>query len=354
MSWLKREVEQVCVHLRHGQANCIAVAQLLDGIAAAGWPLQRSRAIGDEVEVQLELDEAPRVLRVPKVLSAPSMRTPPLAPATTALPTPASASTFAASTAPEGPTPAKAGSRRRSKHCGAARSAQVPPAREGSHAEGRGKPPKEPGWPAAALLRQPGAVIECDPDCDTRRAWARGMGSPHTQAWRSLADLARHLQSQLAESLGIAHHGGLTLATPRVQEIQARPALELCAPLGAARGLWLHASKPETPGPCRPDRRVGERRNTRAVARQDVPRPRRVHLARVRCLSALPLAYRRARNPRRGAILGTDDATPDTGTMLYFDVRNLSREYRLTVAANVWRWSRDEPGFSQRRVLTIA
>ena len=54
------------------------------------------------------------------------------------------------------------------------------------------------------------------------------------------------------------------------------------------------------------------------------------------------------------AILGTDDATPDAGAMLYFDVRNVSREYRWTISGNVWTWSRDELGFSQRMVLTIA
>lgn len=54
------------------------------------------------------------------------------------------------------------------------------------------------------------------------------------------------------------------------------------------------------------------------------------------------------------AILGTDDATPDAGAMLYFDVRNVSREYRWTMSRNVFSWSRDAPGFSQRMVLTIA
>jgi len=54
------------------------------------------------------------------------------------------------------------------------------------------------------------------------------------------------------------------------------------------------------------------------------------------------------------AIVGTDDATPDAGTMLYFDVRNVSREYRWTVSDNIWTWSRDDPGFSQRMVLTVA
>ena len=54
------------------------------------------------------------------------------------------------------------------------------------------------------------------------------------------------------------------------------------------------------------------------------------------------------------AILGTDDGTPDAGALLYYDVRNVSREYRWTISGNVWTWSRDEPSFSQRRVLTIA
>jgi len=58
--------------------------------------------------------------------------------------------------------------------------------------------------------------------------------------------------------------------------------------------------------------------------------------------------------PNGVAILGTDDSNPDAGAMLYFDVRNVSREYRWTISSNVWTWSRDEVGFSQRMVLTIA
>jgi hypothetical protein len=54
------------------------------------------------------------------------------------------------------------------------------------------------------------------------------------------------------------------------------------------------------------------------------------------------------------AILGTNDATVDAGAMLYFDVRNVAREYRWTMSGHVWTWSRDEPGFSQRMVHTIA
>ena len=54
------------------------------------------------------------------------------------------------------------------------------------------------------------------------------------------------------------------------------------------------------------------------------------------------------------AILGTDDAAPDAGAMLYYDVRDVSREYRWTMSGNVFTWSRDAPGFSQRMVHTIA
>jgi hypothetical protein len=54
------------------------------------------------------------------------------------------------------------------------------------------------------------------------------------------------------------------------------------------------------------------------------------------------------------SIVGTDDARPDAGVMLYFDVRNVSREYRWAISGNVWTWSRDEPDFAQRMVLTIA
>ena len=57
--------------------------------------------------------------------------------------------------------------------------------------------------------------------------------------------------------------------------------------------------------------------------------------------------------PNGVAILGTDDSNPDAGAMLYFDVRNVSREYRWTISSNVWTWSRDELGFFQRMVLTI-
>ncbi len=54
------------------------------------------------------------------------------------------------------------------------------------------------------------------------------------------------------------------------------------------------------------------------------------------------------------AILGTDDGTADAGSMLYYDIRNVSREYRWSISGHVLTWSRDDPGFSQRMVLTIA
>jgi hypothetical protein len=54
------------------------------------------------------------------------------------------------------------------------------------------------------------------------------------------------------------------------------------------------------------------------------------------------------------AILGTDDARPDAGVMLYFDVRDVSREYRWTISGNVFTWSREVPGFAQRMVHTIS
>jgi hypothetical protein len=54
------------------------------------------------------------------------------------------------------------------------------------------------------------------------------------------------------------------------------------------------------------------------------------------------------------SIIGTDDAAPDAGAMLYFDVRMVSREYRWTFADNVFSWTRDDPEFRQRMVLTIS
>lgn len=54
------------------------------------------------------------------------------------------------------------------------------------------------------------------------------------------------------------------------------------------------------------------------------------------------------------AIFGTDDGRPGAGRMLYFDVRNVSREYTWTLAGNVWTWSRTDPALSQRMTFAIS
>lgn len=53
------------------------------------------------------------------------------------------------------------------------------------------------------------------------------------------------------------------------------------------------------------------------------------------------------------AIMGTDDATGEC-SMLYFDEREVSRRYQVSLRDGVWTWWRDAPGFSQRFVGTIA
>ncbi|MGE0872740.1 MAG: hypothetical protein AB7P03_29565, partial [Kofleriaceae bacterium] len=54
------------------------------------------------------------------------------------------------------------------------------------------------------------------------------------------------------------------------------------------------------------------------------------------------------------AIFGTDDTKPNAGRMMYFDVRNVSREYEWILSGNIWIWMRNHPTFSQRMHLTIA
>src|SRR5438552_8966985 len=44
------------------------------------------------------------------------------------------------------------------------------------------------------------------------------------------------------------------------------------------------------------------------------------------------------------AIFGTDDAE-DSGSMLYFDERGVSRRYAFTFRDGVLAWSRDDPAF---------
>ena len=57
--------------------------------------------------------------------------------------------------------------------------------------------------------------------------------------------------------------------------------------------------------------------------------------------------------PSGVAIIGSDDAA-GTFTMIYFDERQISRRYAVEVAAGIVSWHRDEAGFAQRMVLTVA
>ena len=57
--------------------------------------------------------------------------------------------------------------------------------------------------------------------------------------------------------------------------------------------------------------------------------------------------------PSAVAVIGSDDAA-STLTMLYFDERDISRRYTVEVTDHEVRWHRDEAGFAQRMVLTIA
>jgi hypothetical protein len=51
--------------------------------------------------------------------------------------------------------------------------------------------------------------------------------------------------------------------------------------------------------------------------------------------------------PSGVAILGSDDATGEC-TMIYFDERGVSRNYKTSIRENEWTWMRNAPGFSQR------
>jgi hypothetical protein len=57
--------------------------------------------------------------------------------------------------------------------------------------------------------------------------------------------------------------------------------------------------------------------------------------------------------PSAVAVVGSDDAA-GMFTMMYFDERGISRRYTVEVAAGEVRWHRDEAGFAQRMVVTIA
>ncbi|MDQ6886575.1 MAG: hypothetical protein M3068_04690 [Gemmatimonadota bacterium] len=52
-------------------------------------------------------------------------------------------------------------------------------------------------------------------------------------------------------------------------------------------------------------------------------------------------------------IIGSDDQA-EAFTMLYFDEREVSRRYEITMQDKVLRWWRNTPGFSQRYVVTIS
>ena len=51
--------------------------------------------------------------------------------------------------------------------------------------------------------------------------------------------------------------------------------------------------------------------------------------------------------PSGTSIIGTDDAA-ETYSMLYFDSRNISRIYNMTMSGQTWTLWREFPGFSQR------
>jgi hypothetical protein len=57
--------------------------------------------------------------------------------------------------------------------------------------------------------------------------------------------------------------------------------------------------------------------------------------------------------PSAIALIGSDDAA-GTFTMIYFDERDVSRRYTVEVTASEVRWHRDEAGFAQQMILTIA
>lgn len=52
------------------------------------------------------------------------------------------------------------------------------------------------------------------------------------------------------------------------------------------------------------------------------------------------------------AIFGSDDAT-GAYYMLYFDERNVSRKYDVSIEGDVLKWWRDAPNFSQRYTWTF-
>ena len=57
--------------------------------------------------------------------------------------------------------------------------------------------------------------------------------------------------------------------------------------------------------------------------------------------------------PNGMAVIGSDDAA-GTFTMVYFDEREISRHYVVEIGDGQISWHRDEAGFAQRMVVTIA
>jgi hypothetical protein len=57
--------------------------------------------------------------------------------------------------------------------------------------------------------------------------------------------------------------------------------------------------------------------------------------------------------PSGVAVIGSDDVA-GTFTMIYFDERGISRRYTVEVGDGEVSWHRDETGFAQRMVVTIA
>ncbi len=57
--------------------------------------------------------------------------------------------------------------------------------------------------------------------------------------------------------------------------------------------------------------------------------------------------------PSAVAVIGSDDAA-GTLTMVYFDERATSRRYTVEVGDDRVSWQRDEAGFAQRTVVTVA
>ena len=53
------------------------------------------------------------------------------------------------------------------------------------------------------------------------------------------------------------------------------------------------------------------------------------------------------RFPDSASIIGSDDSN-NKFFLLYTDVRGVSRKYSVSFEANVWKWWRNAPGFSQR------